>query len=149
MYFGDPYDVNLPNGIDVHKLSLADEEEIKKWVKDRKDGYAMHLLNIKSWEKDDVVLEFGIFKNGSMIGAVGCGIDTVHGFSLNDCAKIMLDEKNDELYRKVFKYVTNEVLKLDVIPFDNIQNGDYVSKNGGFTSKELGYELVNKVITII
>ena len=44
--------------------------------------------------------------------------------------------------------MTNEVIKLDVIPFDNIQYGEYAQENGGFTSKELGFELVNKVITI-
>ena len=120
----------------------------KKWAEGRTDGYASHLRAIKSWINDDRVLEFGVFRNGMMIGAVGCGIDTFHGFSLNDCINIILDDINNELYRKIFKYVTNEVIKLDVIPFDNIQYGEYAQKNGGFTSKELGFEFVNRVITI-
>lgn len=149
MYFGAPYEVDLPNDIDVHKLNVDDEAEIKKWTKGRIDGYASHLRDIRSWVNDDRVLEFGVFKNGIMIGAVGCGIDTVHEFSLNDCINIILDDTNNELYKKIFKHVTNEVIKLDVIPFDNIQYGEYAQKNWGFTSKELGFELVNKVITIL
>ena len=148
MYFGSPYEVHLPNDIDVHKLTADDEAQIKNWTKGMTDGYASHLRDIKSWVNDDRVLEFGVFKNDIMIGAAGCGIDTVHEFSLNDCINIILDDADNELYRKIFKYVTNEVIKLDVIPFDNIQYGEYAQENGGFTSEELGYELVNKVIII-
>lgn len=148
MYFGASYEVDLPNDIDVHKLTADDEAEIKNWTKGRIDGYVSHLRDVKSWVNDDRVLEFGVFKNGIMIGAVGCGIDTVHEFSLNDCINIILDDTNNELYKKIFKYVTNEVIKLDVIPFDNIQYGEYAQTNGGFTSEELGFELVNRVITI-
>ena len=148
MYFGSEYDVNLPNDIEVHKLTTKDEEQIKKWANGRKDGYASHLLNIKSWANDESVLEFGVFQNGDMIGAVGCGIDTAHEFSLNNCIKIILDKPNNDLYKIVFKYLTNEILKLGVIPFDDIQYGDYAIKNGGFSSCELGYELVNKIICI-
>lgn len=54
-------------------------------------GYAEHLRNMGSWVNDDRVLEYGIFRSGTMIGAVGCGIESAHEFSMNNFINIMFD----------------------------------------------------------
>lgn len=148
MYFGEPYEVSLPKDVDIHKLTIDDEAEINKWTDGRADGYSVHLRDICSWANDKRMLEFGIFMKGNMIGAVGGMIETVHEFSLSNCINILLDVPDNKLYKNIFMYVTNEILKLGATPFDDIQYGEYSQINGGFTSEELGYELVNRVICL-
>lgn len=159
MYLSAEMEAELPDHLEIHRLTPADAEQIRLWAGDKKDGYTQHLLHLEDCFRDPNVLEFGLFEkersnppkdNKSdcrMIAAAGCGIEQVHGFTLNDCIQIrfMPGKENDHLYRSVFAYITNEILRMGVIPFDNIQYGDYADGHGGFTSEAMGYHLVNRL----
>ena len=82
---------------------------------------------------DPTVLEFGVFEDGRMTAAVGCGIDAAHGFRLNNSAVIRFapGAEREELYRPVFMGVTDMLLGMGLVPFDDIQNGEYALRHGG------------------
>ncbi len=145
MYLGEPIEVTLPDEIEIHKLTSKDKEQIRLWAGNKKDGYTKHLLQLEKYEQDDKVLEFGLFEKGNMIAAIGCGISSVRGFIINDCIQIRFakGKEGNELYRKAFLYVTNEIVKKGILPFDNIQYGEYAKKHGGFTSEAMGYQFVH------
>lgn len=145
MYLGESLEIALPDKVEIHKLTSKDIGQIRIWAGNKKDGYTRYLLQFEKCEEDENVLEFGLFKDGNMIAAIGCGLETVHSFTINDCIQIRFAEgkEDDELYKKAFLYVTNEIVARGIIPFDNIQYGEYAQKHGGFTSEETGYQLVN------
>ena len=74
---------------------------------------------------DPTVLEFGVFEDGRMTAAVGCGIDAAHGFRINNSAVIRFapGAEREELYRPVFMGVTDLLLGMGLVPFDDIHNG--------------------------
>lgn len=147
MYFGEKLAVSLPQDIAIWQLSSKDSGQICKWAKDRTDGYAKHLMHLSQCEGDPLVLEYGVFHGDEMIAAVGCGIEEVRGLRLNNCINIMFanGKEQQELYKEIFSYVTNDILDRGVIPFDDIQMGGYAESHGGFQSSEMGYALVNRV----
>ena len=108
-----------------------------------KDGYINHLLNASHY-LDDAVLEYGVFRDGVLIAVAECGIDEVCGLRLNDCCRIRFGEGEicEKLYRTVFEFVVNDVLRQGVLPFDNLQHGEYAQKHGGFTAIDMGFETV-------
>lgn len=147
LFFGEPEKIALPEGIDIHPLSLEDMPVIRQWAEGRKDGYAAHLLQLERCVEDPAVLEYGIFKEGRMIAAIGCGIERVHEFTINDSIPIYFKEgcEDWELYRTAYLWVTHDLAGRQLLPFDNIQYGSYGEAHGGFTSEELGYTLVGEV----
>lgn len=168
MYFGEEMQTKLPEQLQIRRLTPEDTELIQQWAGERNDGYVRHLLHLECCMDDPGVMEFGVFekltagnenkcsisggRNVSdaesgerMIAAVGCGIESIHGFSLNDGIQIRFaaGEGSDSLYRQIYAGVTNEIVRMGGLPFDNIQYGGYAAAHGGFTSEELGYQLVN------
>lgn len=143
-YTGEKLQVDLPENIIIRKLSYEDKKHILTWANGKKDGYISHLLSEKDY-KDENTLEFGIFEGKEMIAVAGCGIDCVHGYELNNCCNIRFAEnlERNDLYRPIFEYITNYILDWGVIPFDDLQHGDYAIKHGGFTSTEIGFKTVN------
>lgn len=147
-YLDDPLDVTLPYGISVRKLEATDKDAIAKWANGEMNGYIAHLLNEKHY-LDPNVLDYGIFLNGKMVAAVSCGIDEVRGFKLNNCCVIhtLGNVISNELYRSVYKYVTNDIIAREVLPFDDTQHGKFAENNGGFTAEELGFTTVCRKYT--
>lgn len=144
LYFGNGLPCNLPDKLTIRPLSYDDRELIIKWANGRNDGYVKHLLNEKHY-LDESVLEYGVFEDGELIAIAGCGIDEAHGFKVNNCCVIRFSDgkANDTLYRQIFSYVTNDVINKGILPFDDIQHGEYTLTHGNFTSEELGYKIVN------
>ena len=144
-YFGEGLPVQLPDEILIRPLTYDDKEQILKWANGRQDGYIKHLLNEKDYT-DDCVLEYGIFKNRDLIAIAGCGIDEVHGFRLNNCCAIRFadGEASDELYRLIYTFVVNDCLDKGLLPFDDLQFGDYAASHGGFTAIDMGFTIVNQ-----
>lgn len=144
LYFGNGLPCNLPDNLTIRPLIYDDKEQIIKWANGRNDGYVKHLLNEKHY-LDECVLEYGVFEDGELIAIAGCGIDEAHGFKVNNCCVIRFADgkANDTLYKQIFSYVTNDVINKGILPFDDIQHGEYALTHGRFTSEELGYEIVN------
>jgi len=150
LYFGEPIEAKLPDGIVIRLLNPSDKKSILEWANGKKDGYINHLLNDKDYF-DENNLEYGVFENGDLIAVAGCGIDEVHGMKLNNCCAIRFAEgkENENLYRTIFSFVTNDILNKGALPFDDIQHGDYARTHGNFTSVDYGYEIVNRRYDII
>lgn len=150
LYFGDPFECSLPRDITIRLLNPKDKKAITKWAHGKKDGYITHLLNERDY-LDESNLEYGVFEKDNLIAVAGCGIDEVHGMRLNNCCAIRFahGRESDELYKTVFRFVTNDILSKGVLPFDDIQHGEYAESHGGFTSVDLGYEIVNRRFDIV
>lgn len=43
-----------------------------------------------------------------------------------------------------YEYVTNDIVNKGILPFDDLQHGDYASSHGGFTSQDVGFTVVNR-----
>lgn len=144
LYFGNGLPCNLPDNLTIRPLTYDDKEQIIKWANGKNDGYVKHLLNEQHYS-DECVLEYGVFEDGELIAIAGCGIDEAQGFKVNNCCIIRFaDEKADNtLYKQIFSYITNDVINKEILPFDDIQHGEYALNHGNFTSVEMGYEIVN------
>ena len=150
IYFGAPFECSLPDNITIRLLTAKDKNAIAKWANGRKDSYVKHLLNEQDY-LDENNLEYGIFEMDDLIAVAGCGIDEVHGLRLNNCSNVRFADgkENDELYKTIFKFVTNDILLKGALPFDDMQHGEYANSHGGFTSVDLGYKITNRRFDII
>lgn len=150
LFFGEPIEAKLPDEIIIRLLNPSDKKSILKWANGKKDGYINHLLNEKDY-LDENNLEYGVFENGELIADAGCGIDEVHGMKLNNCCAIRFvdGKENENLYRTIFAFITNDILNKGALPFDDIQHGDYAKSHGKFTSVDYGYEITNRRYDII
>ncbi len=144
LYFGDSIPCHLPPSIHIRALSYHDKEAIEKWANGKRDGYVSHLLNEQHYN-DPAMVEYGVFDGDELIAIVGGWIDEVRGFRLNNCCNIHFanGKATDELYRAVFAYVTNDLMSKGVLPFDDIQYGEYAQIHGNFTSADMGYTTTN------
>lgn len=150
LYLGEHMKHNLPQNVTIRELSYADKDNIVKWADGKTDGYIKYLLNEKYYQ-DPAVLEYGVFQNGELIAIVGCGIDEVHGFKLNDCCNIRFADgkATDELYSNIFAFVVNDIMDKGVLPFDNLQYGEYAKTHGGFTAGDVEFTIVNWRYSVI
>ena len=150
LFFGDKNPCILPNGMCIRPLSYSDKEDILRWANGKHDGYINHLLREKDYS-DESVLEYGVFQDGELIAIAGCGVDEVHGLKLNNCCKIHFSDRKatDELYRLIFSFVVNDVLDKGILPFDDIQHGEYARMHGNFCAADMGFQTVNWKYTLL
>jgi len=146
MFLDEPVSIQLPEKIFIRTLSGADQEFIRQWAGDRKDSFVQHLLHLEHCEKDEGILEYGIFSDKQLLAVASCAPEQVHGFWLNDCINIQFAEGLEyrELYQPIYAWITSDLIDKSIIPFDNIQYGEYAEKHGSFTSEQLGYRLVHE-----
>lgn len=139
-YLGDPIPCKLPDGMEIRQLCPKDKDSILRWAGGKTDGFVRHLLNENHY-LDPSVLDYGIFSAGELLAVAGCGIDEVHGFRMNNSCKLRFAPGREvqSLYKTVFAWVTNDILEKGIIPFDDVQHGEYAKTHGGFTAGELGY----------
>ena len=145
-YCGEKPKYSLPEGITVKRLCQADIPEIEK-VEDRLPrGYARHLTSPHDYA-DPNVLEYGVFKNGSIIMFAGCGLSDRSGTVINDSITYYLtaEKPDNNLFRQVFAAVVADVIDLGAVPYDDNQYGKYAENHGGFTALDMGFEPVGYV----
>lgn len=150
LYLGDRLEYNLPKNIEIRKLTFYDKDKILEWANGKTNEYVKHLLNEKHY-LDESVLDYGVFEDNSLIAVAGCGIDEAHGFKLNNCIVIRFADgkESDEMYYNIFAFIVNDILSKGILPFDDIQHGEYAKLNGNFTSNDIGFTTVNWVYGII
>lgn len=143
-YYGDPMECPLPDTIIIRPLSYSDKKDIEKWANGRRDNYIRHLLSEKDY-LDASVLEYGVFQGDDLIAVAGCGIDEVHDFRLNNCCAIRFADgkATRDMYRCIFAFAVNDVLARGVLPYDDLQHGEYARTHGGFTSADMGFVTTN------
>lgn len=144
LYLGTPLPCDLPQSIQIRQLTYADYDAILRWANGKRDGYILHLLNEQHYN-DPSTLEYGVFEENELIAVCGGYIEDIHGFRLNNCCHIHIADgkATDKLYRTIFSYVVNDVLSMDIIPFDDLQHGEFARAHGNFTSAEMGFTTVN------
>lgn len=144
LYLGDHIKNNLPQNVIIRELSYADKDNILKWANGKTDGYINHLLNEKHYQ-DPSVMEYGVFQNDDLIAIAGCGIDEAHGFKLNNCCNIRFADgkATNEMYFNIFAFVVNDIIDKGLLPFDDLQYGEYAKSHGGFSANDVGFTTVN------
>ncbi len=145
-YCGEKPKYDLPDGITVRRLCQADIPEIEK-VEDRlPKGYARHLMSPDDYA-DPNVLEYGVFKNGSIIMIAGCGLSDYSGTVINDSIAYYLtaEKPDNNVFRQVFAAIVADVIDLGAVPYDDNQYGKYAENHGGFTALDMGFEPVGYV----
>lgn len=144
LYLGTPLPCDLPQNIQIRQLTYADNDAILRWANGKQDGYILHLLNEQHYN-DSSTLEYGVFEKNELIAVCGGYIEDIHGFRLNNCCHIRIADgkATNKLYRTIFAYVVNDVLSMDIIPFDDLQHGEFARAHGNFTSAEMGFTTVN------
>ena len=144
LYLGTPLPCDLPQNIQIRQLTYDDNDAILRWANGKRDGYILHLLNEQHYN-DSSTLEYGVFEENELIAVCGGYIEDIHGFRLNNCCHIRIADgkATDKLYRTIFAYVVNDVLSMDIIPFDDLQHGEFARAHGNFTSAEMGFTTVN------
>ena len=144
LYLGEPLPCSLPSNTLIRPLTYADSGAIEKWAGGKQDGYVLHLLNEQHYNAPATV-EYGVFDGDELIAIAGGWMDSVRGLRMNNCCNIRFADikATDVLYRNVFAYITNDLLGKDIIPFDDIQHGEYAQVHGNFTAVDMGYTIVN------
>lgn len=150
VYQGSELKYTLPESMQIRKLDESDLAHIQKWANGKNDAYVRQLL-MPEYYRDEHVLEYGIFEKEELIAIAGCGIDEVQGLYLNDCCMIRFAQGKEqkELYRPIYAAVTELLWENGIIPYDELQFGDYAKEHGDFTSVELGYRIVNRKYDVL
>lgn len=47
------------------------------------------------------------------------------------------------MYRSIFRFIINDIMKKGVLPFDDLQYGVFAQNHGGFTAADMGFTIVN------
>jgi len=149
-YTGEPYSIIPPPGYTVRLITYGDYEEVRAFCS-RKGCFTHYIPHMKQelYQRDVLgndehsVFGFAVYYKGEMAGISLGGLQRVHGFVINNCVTTTLSEEHasEELYRYVFRFVTNAALAKGALPFDDIQT-PYASesaRSGMFDSAEFGY----------
>lgn len=166
MYRGEKYGITVPiESVTVRELTYSDYDIIENYYRKKECGLSEDRKNALTVRKEELrlrdvemeeecsVLTFGVFCGDELIGVSSGWLQYVRGLVLNDCIMTsFLDEyATEEMYRYMFKLVTNAVLEKGAIPFDDIQcnfnphrYGEFNKRFGNFNSVDMGYEIVQK-----
>jgi len=157
MYFGEPF--ILPEEsqkYDIHILEDQDLEAIEEFIAEypnetfkRSGGYGLKGLLKKPLEERPLSQPIGIFDNKKLLAISYDGLQSTHGFCLNNCVSIpnLPDTPNDAI-KYLYLTATNAAMKKGYIPFEDSQFDKYAKEHGGFDAFELGFEKVNSVYSI-
>ena len=145
------------DGISMRLIRHGDLDLVKKYYFERfpertSNSPRLVYLEHELYQRDIVgnsehsVFMFGIFKGERLIGISDGGLQNAHGFKINNCivTSLLPEYEGEELYRYVFKFVTNAALEKGALPIDDTQtpNTPTENKSGEFNSTELGYKTV-------
>ena len=163
VYRGAPYSLRAPEGIEIRSIDKTNLDEFLMLEKSlgypepriASDKRAI-LATLEAREKGEKniyeMFIFGIYRDGKLMGYTAGGLQSTHGFVLNNCVYTTLPaaEQSEELYRYAFGYVTNAALAAGALPFDDIQyeGAPEEGKSGSCDSGIFGYEKVNNVCAL-
>lgn len=155
IYTGEAYALTAPEGFSARELCYYDYDMILKCYESmyHKSGEKNpRLIHLKGelYQRDVLgndehsVFIFGIFKDGKMIGISEGALQRAHGFAINNSVStsVMKEFESEELYKYVFKFITNAALAKGALPVDELQtqNTEEARRSGKFNSYELGYK---------
>ncbi len=164
IYTGEGYSrLAAPEGFFIRELSYDDYDMILKCYENiyRKSGEkSSRMIHLKGELYQRDVLEneehsvfiFGIFKDGKMIGMSEGALQRAHGFVINNSVStaVMKEFESEELYKYVFKFITNSALEKGALPVDGTQTlgTEEARRSGKFNSYELGYRTAISTVLV-
>ncbi len=160
IYTGDAYSLSPIEDISMRLIKYDDIDLVEKFFYERDPSRASNSPRLKYlkhelYQRDVLgntehsVFMFGIFKGNRLIGVSDGGLQSAHGFVINNCVvtTALPEYETEELYRYAFKFVTNAALEKGALPIDDVQTPETPDENrsGVFNSTELGYKTVTNV----
>lgn len=157
MYFGEPF--VLPEEAqryDIHLLTAKDSESIEKFIAEYPDdifkksgGFGLKNLLKKPLEQRPLSQPFGVFVGKKLLSISYDGLQSTHGFCLNNCVHTPnLPNTPKDAIKYLYLTATNAAMQKGFIPFEDVQFGEYAKDHGEFDAFELGFEKVNTVYSI-
>lgn len=157
MYFGEPF--VLPEEsekYDIHVLESQDLEAVEQFISCYSDtmfqksgGYGLKDLLTQPLAQRPLSQPFGVFDGKKLLAISYDGLQSTHGFCINDCVHTpnLPDTPNDAI-KYLYLTATNAAMEKGFIPFEDAQFGKYAKEHGGFDAFELGFKKVNTVYSI-
>lgn len=160
IYTADSYTLPFLEGISMRLIKYEDFSAVKKFFfqkhpADKNQSPRLKYLENELYQRDVMgntehsVFMFGIFKNNSLIGISDGGLQSAHGFTINNCiiTSFLPEYENEKLYQYAFKFVTNSALERGALPVDDTQTPFTPNENrsGSFNSTDLGYKAVMNI----
>ncbi len=160
IYTGEPYVLTPIEDITMRLIKYDDIDLVEKFFSERypsrgSNSPRLKYLKHELYQRDILgnnehsVFMFGIFKGVRLIGVSDGGLQSAHGFVINNCVvtTALPEYETEELYQYAFKFVTNAALEKGALPIDDIQtpNTPDENKSGMFNSTELGYQTITNV----
>ncbi|MBQ7291125.1 MAG: hypothetical protein IJW76_05320, partial [Clostridia bacterium] len=141
---------------DIHLLAAKDSEAIEKFIAEHPDdifkksgGFGLENLLKKPLEQRPLSQPFGVFDGKKLLSISYDGLQSTHGFCLNNCVHTAnLPDTPKDAIKYLYLTATNSAMDKGYIPFEDAQFGEYAKKHGGFDAFELGFEKVNTVYSI-
>ena len=158
MYFGAPF--TLPKEAEKYSIRFLEESDFPEIdyfiaassndIFKKTNGYGIKKTLKKPLTERPLLQPSGIFDaNGKLLAISYDGLQSTHGFMLNNCIGTPhREEAPDEAIKFLYMFATNAVIEKGYIPFEDSQFGEYAKTHGNFTAFELGFERVNTVFSI-
>lgn len=157
MYFGEPF--VLPEearNFDIHALEAQDLEAVEQFIAShhnpvfkRSGGYGIKNLIKHPLSQRPLSQPLGIFDDKKLLAISFDGLQSTHGFYLNNCIHTPnLSDTPDDAIKYLYLAATNSVMEKGYIPFEDSQFDKYAKEHGDFTAFDLGFEQVNTVYSI-
>ncbi len=160
MYRKEHHHASAPEGIALRELCYADLDVMADFYRTTAPALSeeeLTALRHRFYQRDvagedgDGVFRCGLFHGNELIG-IGCGdLLSVRGLVFNDSItvnRLRQEFRTEEVYRFIFKAMTDLALDKGALPFDSIQcnpnvpeHGRFSKKYGNFNSLDLGYEV--------
>lgn len=157
MYFGDPF--VLPEAAkeyDIHALEFKDMDAVDAFISAHPDpvvkrtvGYGIRNILQQPLAQRPLEQNMGVFKDGKLLAIAYDGLQSAHGFCLNNCIHTpFVPGAPQDAIKYLYLAATNAVMERGYIPFEDTQFDEYAKVHGGFDAYELGFERVNTVFSI-
>ncbi|MBE6552215.1 MAG: helix-turn-helix transcriptional regulator [Ruminococcaceae bacterium] len=157
MYFGEPF--VLPKEAqkyDIHVLQTQDLEAVDEFIAGYPDetfkktgGFGLKNLLKKPLEQRPLSQPFGVFCGKKLLSISYDGLQSTHGFCLNNCVHTPnLPDTPKDAIKYLYLTATNAAMEKGYIPFEDAQFGEYAKRHGEFDAFDLGFEKVNTVYSI-
>ena len=157
MYFGDPF--VLPEEAkeyDIHVLEFKDMDAVDAFISAHPDpivkrtvGYGIRNILQQPLAQRPLEQNMGVFKDGKLLAIAYDGLQSAHGFCLNNCIHTpFVPGAPQDAIKYLYLAATNAVMERGYIPFEDAQFDEYANVHGGFDAYELGFERVNTVFSI-
>lgn len=160
IYTGEPYTLSSIEDISMRLIKYDDIDLVEKFFYERDPSRGSNSPRLKQlkhelYQRDVLgntehsVFMYGIFRGVRLIGVSDGGLQSAHGFVINNCVvtTALPEYETEELYQYAFKFVTNAALEKGALPIDDTQtpNTPDENKSGVFNSTDLGYKTVTNV----